>query len=172
MPSDLETYLAEAKERYDLTQAVPYPTASRCHNCIADVKTLVEIVECQRKIIDAKDRVLTAYRFGARRTPERALGIIHAQGVKLDRIARAAMEKQPSQKAEEKRDENLPAYTRYLRKIDRTVADLRALGDMVDLMFGECDIAEVEDDLNFLATERLDAIAEDTRLAAMEMKRE
>jgi hypothetical protein len=109
MPSDTETYLAKVKERdAAIVNAVTELMASS-HNAEehgrllallnaatavgqADVEPLGEILECQRRIIDAKDKLLTAYRLGGRATPGNALDTIRDETEAMNRIARAAME--------------------------------------------------------------------------------
>jgi hypothetical protein len=59
----------------------------------ADVATLGKVIKCQRRIIDAKDKLLVAYRLGARAMPGNALDTIRDQTERLDRLARYAMEK-------------------------------------------------------------------------------
>jgi hypothetical protein len=105
MTTDLDKYLEKVKRRereslktltawgvehpakpYRKTLSLPIIESQ------ADVDTLRRIVECQRKIIDAKNKVLTAYRLGGHRTPERADDVIHVQSMKQDRILHDAME--------------------------------------------------------------------------------
>ncbi len=82
-PTALTTYLAEVEERYDLTQAVPYPTASTCHNCIADVPTLVKMLrEFHHACVVLPGHTFAGIADGVRTGVE-----------KVDRLAREAMEK-------------------------------------------------------------------------------
>lgn len=90
--TDLDKYLAEVEERNgradsDWDQLVALQ---------ADVEPLGQILECQRRIIAAKDKLLAAYRLGSLATPRNALDTIRDQAEVMDRIVRKAREKQPS----------------------------------------------------------------------------